>query len=223
MVTVQDAAEELDGKSRKYFLGAYNNMNFPADSKKEQLTEYLELIRDDPVFWLQSLPVGWKGISALSRARAAVTSLLNCEKVVADHKDILQDVKKAFRLLLTVKVINDEIARRNDNESAEDYESDASDTECLELEDREPADADPRRDERLCPTYKDNLKQLCLEFSAQAGRDGVYTILKCLWNGKDDHSVDELVGIFRLIVDGMSDRIVFEAVHKDIVGKIDPQ
>lgn len=213
MLTVRDAAAELDGKSRKYFLGAYNNMNL---EKKEHLSEYLELIRDDPVFWLQSLPVGWKGISALSRARAAVTALLNCEKVVCDHKDILQEVKKAFRQLLTSKVINEEIDRRNDNESAADYDSDISDVDRLELEDDRTIEDLAPRDDKPGPTIRDNLKQLCLDYSAQTGRVGVHTILKCLWNGKDHHSADSIADIFRLIVDGMSDRVVFEAVHKGL-------
>lgn len=207
MLTVKDAAAELDGKSRKYFLGAYNNINFPVENKKQHLFEYLELIRDDPVFWLQSLPASWKGISALTRARAAVTSLLSCEKVVADHKGILQEVKKAFRRLLTSKVIYDEIARRKDNESAEDYDSDSgdsSDSVCLELEDYGTVDEDPAlwREESGCldkpvPSYKDNLKQFCIEYATQTNQDGVRTLLTCLWNGRDDHSVDALVQVLK--------------------------
>lgn len=227
MLTVKDAAAELDGKSRKYFLGAYNNINFPAENKKEHLFEYLELIRDDPVFWLQSLPASWKGISALTRARAAVTSLLSCEKVVADHKGLLQEVKKALRRLLTVKVINDEIARRNKNGPAEDYDSDSgdssdssdsSDSVCLELEDDGTVDEDPAlwREESVCldkpvPSYKDNLKQFCIEYATQTNQDGVRTLLTCLWNGRDDHTVDTLVQVLKSLA--ANDRKVLEVFN----------
>jgi hypothetical protein len=214
MLTVKDAAAELDGKSRKYFLGAYDNMNFPADNKKEQLAEYLELIRDDPVFWLQSLPASWKGSSALTRARAAVTSLIRCKKVVADHKDILQDVKKGFRLLLTVKVINDEIARRNNNEPAEDYDSDASDTDCSELED-DMTIVDPLQEESLCPSedYKGTLKQICLELSLQTDQHATHTVISNMWKHNFDDDVDTLAAVFRLIAKQSSPSEVFDILH----------
>lgn len=213
MLTVKDAAAELDGKAKRYFLEAYNNMNFPADSKKELLAEYLELIRDDPVFWLQSLPARWKGTSAFMRARAAVTSLLNCEKVMADHNAILKDVKKAFRLLLTVKVINDEIARRKDNESAEDYDSEASeaaDNDCLELEDHEPL-----REDRLRPSedYKGTLKQICLELSLQTEQHATHTVISNMWKHNFDDDVDTLADVFRLVAKQSSPSEVFDILH----------
>lgn len=190
MVTVSDAIDALKPEHASALLKAhacYPPKVEGSPSTGQPLEEYLIMVRDDPVAWLHNLPENWKKKKVFDTAKAAMTAMIKCEKLVAAHPALLKDVVRAFREKLTPDVVQAEIDARapaTDDFSETDsvHESESG----LEGPGSCSTAGPPDAAAAAGSSATRRLKTACLRVCEVTGQTKVLALLSGLWDAPDD-------------------------------------
>jgi hypothetical protein len=219
------------------FLRMRNSAGVPRRDNGDEmlLDEYLDFVATFPQKWLTSLPPSWLSESALSQGKAVMGALEEACRRDDVCTDSWDDVTEALKTV-TSKMLWEEECKRKTAKNLPLRPRSRTKTPSGVLPKREPrvqCDSEPLQpeladitqddaapiidgnedpssyeDNEAPPSYKDTLKRFCIEYAAQTGQEGVHTLLSCLWNGRDDHSVDAIVEVLKSLA--ASDHKVLE-------------